>query len=208
MDRCFDCHRHVVGSRWRFSLVFEDVEQGVRVKASFVDRQFSKPRLCQRLGAFQAACVHELEAAGRAIHRYSPVPAIVPQSLWKEYEQSLDQARLEREHSWSGYRHNATNERRRLNGKYRRQRALIAALPISGADKKSLSQQLSIRKAIASRALTQQLTRQRKIIQKTMHPGTWRHFVASRANDGDARAVRLLHREARGRDRSEEGREL
>ena len=189
-------------------LVFEDVEQGVRVKASFVDREFSKPRLCQRFGVFQPAPAHQLEASRHAIQRYSPVPAIVPRSLWKEYEQSLEQARLGRKHSWSGYRHIATSERRRLKSKYRRQRALIAALPVSGADKKRLSQQLSLRQAIDNRALTHKLTRQRQAIHKTKHPGTWRHFVASRANDGDARAVRLLHREARGRDRSGEGREL
>lgn len=107
-------------------LVFEDVEQGVRVKASFVDRQLSKPRLCQRFGEFQPARVRQLEAARTATRRYSPVPAIAPQSLWKEYEQSLEQARLEREHSWSGYRHTASAERQRLKGKYQRQRALIA----------------------------------------------------------------------------------
>jgi len=60
-------------------LVFEDVEQGVRVKASFVDRQFGKSRLCQRLGAFRPAPSHQQEAARRATQRYSPVPVIVPQ---------------------------------------------------------------------------------------------------------------------------------
>jgi hypothetical protein len=182
-------------------LVFEDVEQGIRVKASFVDRQLSKPRLCQRLGAFEPASAHQLEATRRAILRYSPVPAIVPQSLWKEYEQSLGHARLERKHSWSGYRHIATSERRRLKRKYRRQRAFIAALPISGADKKRLSQQLSLRLAIDRRALKHKLTRQRVAIDKTTHPGTWRHFVASRARDGDARAIRLLLRQGRQRSR-------
>ena len=189
-------------------LVFEDVEQGVRVKASFVDRQLSKPRLCERLGAFQPAPAHSLEVARTVTWRYSPVPVIAPQSLWKEYEQSLDRARLDRKQSWSGYRHDAATERRRLKGKYRRQRALIAALPISGADKKRLSRQLSLRQAIDSRALRLKLTRQREAIHKSTHPGTWRHFVASRARDGDSRAVRVLHRGTRGRDRSEEGRGL
>jgi hypothetical protein len=189
-------------------LVFEDVERGVRVKASFVDRQLSKPNLCQRLGAFEPASAHQLEAARRAIQRYSPAPAIVPQSLWKEYEHSLEQARLERKHSWSGYRNIATGERRRFKGKYRRQRALIAALPISGADKKRLSQQLSLRQAIDSRTLKHQLTHRREAIDKTKHPGTWRHFVASRAAHGDRRAIRLLHRQEQGRDRSDEERGL
>jgi len=189
-------------------LVFEDVEQGVRVKASFVDRQLSKPRLCQRLGPFQPAPAHHVEAARRATQRYSPVPAIVPRSLWKEYEHSLDQARLERNHSWSGYRHTATSERRRLKAKYRRQRALIAALPISGTDRKRLSQQLKLRQAVDSRSLKHQLTRQRKAIHKTPHPGTWRHFVARRARVGDARAIRLLDRQRPTRSRSHEGRGL
>jgi hypothetical protein len=166
--------------------------------------------VCASLGVVlrQPAPGHQLEAARTATLRYSPVPAIAPQDLWKEYEQSLGRARLERERSWSGYRHAATDERRRLKGKYRRQRAFIAALPISGADKRHLSQQLSLRQGIDSRALKHQLTRQRKAIQKTMHPGTWRHFVASRARDGDARAIRLLHRRARSRDRSDQEREL
>ena len=189
-------------------LVFEDVEKGVRVKASFVDRQLSKPRLCQRFGAFEPAPAHQREAARRAAERYSPAPAIAPQSLWKEYEQSLDQARLNRKHSWSDYRRTAASHRGRLKAKHRRQRALIAALPISGADKKRLSQQVSLRHAVDNRALKHKLARQRRAIQKTPHPGTWRHFVASRARDRDARAVRLLHRKTWSRDRSEQEREL
>jgi len=119
--------------------------------------------------------------------------------LWKEYEQSLEEARLERKHAWSGYRRTAASERRRFKGKYRRQRASIAALPISGADKKRLSQQLSLRQVIDSRALKHQLTRQRRSIHKTPHPGSWRHFVASRAARGDAPAIRLLNRQERER---------
>ena len=55
-------------------LVFEDVEQGIRVKASFVDRQLSKPRLCQRLGAFEPASAHQLEATRRGDSAILPRP--------------------------------------------------------------------------------------------------------------------------------------
>jgi hypothetical protein len=183
-------------------LVFEDVAQGVRVKASFVGREFSKPRLCQRFGAFQPAPAHQLEAARTATRRYSPAPATAPQGLWKEYEQSLDQARLERQHTWSSYRDTATRERRRLKEKYRNQRGLLAALPVSRRDRKRLSQQLALRQAIESRALKRKLASQRKAIQKSPYPGTWRHFVASRAASRDARAIRLVQR--RERERSHE----
>jgi len=98
-------------------LVFEDAERGVRVKASCVGREFSKPRLCKRLGNFQAAS----------------------------------------------------------------------------------ARQLALRQAIESRALRRTLTNQRKAIQKSPHPGSWRHFVASRAANRDTRAIRLLRRQERQR---------
>ena len=161
--------------------------------------------------AGQAACaelLHQVEAARRAVHRYSPAPAIAPQGLWKEYEQSLEQARLQRQHAWGSYRDAASRERRRLKEKYRNQRGLLAALPMSSRDRKRLSQQLALRQAIESRALKRKLAVQRRAIQKPAHPGTWRHFVASRAAHRDARAIRLLRRRERERGGSDQEREL
>jgi len=176
--------------------------------ASFVGRELSKPRLCQRLGAFQSASTHQLEAARTATRRYSPTPAIAPQGLWKEYEQSLDEARLQRQRAWSSYRDTASRERGQLKRKYRRQRSGIGTLPVSRRDRKRLLEQLALRQAIESRALKRKLTVQRKAIQKTPHPGTWRHFVASRAAHRDGHAIRLLRRRERERGCCNEEREL
>ena len=74
-----------------------------------------------------------------------------------------------------------------------------SALPVSSNYGKRLLEQLALRQAIESRALRRNLANQRKAIQKTPHPGTWRHFVASRAADRDARAIRLLQRRERQR---------
>lgn len=189
-------------------LVFEDVEQGVRVKASFVDRQLSKPRLCQRFGEFQPAPTHHLEAARAATRRYSPAPLIAPQGLWKEYEQSLIQARTQRQEAWDSYRHADARERQELKQKYRRQRNVINALPVSARDRGQLVRQLALRQTMETRALRRKLAIQRKAIQKTWHPGTWRHFVASRASQRDARAIRLRERRERERGGSEQEREL
>jgi hypothetical protein len=189
-------------------LVFEDVERGVRVKASFVARELSKARLCERLGAFQSASERPREAAQRAPHRYSPRPARAPQSLWTEYEQTLQEARTRRERDWARYRDTAAAERRRLKSKYRQQRHLLAALPVSGPDRKHLRRQLAFRQAIEIRALKQKHATQRWGIQKTPHPGTWHHFVATRAAERDARAIRLLKSRQRERHRSSEEREL
>ncbi|MGB8330032.1 MAG: TraI/MobA(P) family conjugative relaxase, partial [Polyangiales bacterium] len=96
------CSRLGVVARPRGNgLVFEDATRAVRVKASFVDRELSKTRLCERLGEFQPAWERQLEAAREAPHRYSPMPARAPQSLWKEYEQTLQEARARRERDWA-----------------------------------------------------------------------------------------------------------
>ena len=189
-------------------LVFEDTERGVRVKASFVARELSKARLCEQLGGFQPASSHQLEAARRVVHRYSRMPARAPQSLWNEYKQTLHEARVRRQHEWSRYRDTAVAERRRLKRKYRHQRHLLTALPISGPDRTRLFQQLELRQTIETRALKQKHATERRGIQQTPHPGTWRHFVASRAAQRDARATPLLRRRERERRRSNEEREL
>ncbi len=186
-------------------LVFEDVDRGVRVKASFVARDLSKARLCERLGAFQPASERYLETARQALDRYSPSRG--SQSLWKEYERSLDQARTQRQEAWCSYRESASRERQQLKQKYRLQRRVINALPVSARDRGQLLRQLAFRKTMEGRVLKRKLAIQRTAIQKTWHPGTWRHFVASRAAERDARAVRLTRARERNRSRSDEERE-
>jgi hypothetical protein len=184
-------------------LVFEDLERGVRVKASFVARELSKARLCERLGAFQSLSDRQREAAQRAPRRYSPMPARAPQSLWNEYERSLERARTRRREAWSSYRASTSREREELKRKYRRQRGVIATLPVSRRDRKQLLQQLALRQTMKTRALKRKLALQRKAIQKTWHPSTWRHFVASRAAQRGARAIRQVQQRERERDREE-----
>jgi hypothetical protein len=127
------------------------------------------------------------------------MPPSVSQSLWKDYTQSLEQGRLEREHAWNVYREIAARERRGLKEKVRQQRRILASLPVSRHDRQRLSKQLALRQAIDARTLRRRLAAQRKAIQKTPHPGSWRHFVASCAAKRDARAIRLLQRQERER---------
>ena len=176
-------------------LVFEDAERGVRAKASCIGREFSKPRLCKQLSDFRRASAYQLEASRHAVQPCSPMPSAVPQSLWKDYIQSVEQARLQRQEAWGGYRDAASWKRHRLKQKYRQRRGILAALPVSGRDRKSLSRQLVLRQLVETRLLGRKLANQRRAVQKTPHPGTWRHFVASRAAHDDARAIRLLRRE-------------
>ena len=71
-----------------------------------------------------------------------------------------------------------------------------------------LARQLELRQTIETRALKHKHATQRWGIQKTPHPGTWHHFVATRADKRDARAIRLLKSRQRERDRSGGEREL
>jgi hypothetical protein len=59
--------------------------------------------------------------------------------------QSLQQGRFGRERAWETYREIATRERRALKEKYRQQRRMLAALPVSGRDRQRLSKQLALR---------------------------------------------------------------
>ena len=127
------------------------------------------------------------------------MPSRGPESLWKEYEQNLNQARKQRQEAWSSYRASASRERQQLTQKYRLQRRVISALPVSARDRGQLLRQLALRQTIETRTLKRKLAIQRDAIQKTWHPGTWRHFVASRAAERDARAIRLLKRRERQR---------
>ena len=58
-------HEHIHVAMWPHGngLVFEDVERGVRVKASFVARELNKTRLCERIGAFQSCLLYTSDAA-------------------------------------------------------------------------------------------------------------------------------------------------
>ncbi|MGB8329841.1 MAG: relaxase/mobilization nuclease domain-containing protein [Polyangiales bacterium] len=162
-------------------LVFERVDRGVRVKASLLDRELSKARLCRQLGPFQSGSERHLEAARQAPHQYSPIPERAPQSLYKEYEQSLEQARTQRRDAWASYRDSASRERQQLKRKHRCQRSIIAALPVTRGDRRQLLEQLTLRQTIETRTLRRKLAIQRKAIQKTWHPGTTSSRAAPRS---------------------------
>jgi hypothetical protein len=135
-------------------------------------------------------------------------PSRGSESLWQEYEQSLDQARTQRQKAWAGYRDSASRERQQLRQKYRLQRRVINGLPVSVRDRSQLLRQLALRQTIETRTLKRKLAIQRNAIQKTWHPGTWRHFVASLAAQRDARVIRLRKRREGERDRISEERDL
>jgi hypothetical protein len=63
------------------------------------------------------------------------------------------------------------SERQQLKQKRRRQRAVVATLPVSRRDRKQLLQQLALQQTIEARTLKRKLAVQPTAIQKTWHPG-------------------------------------
>jgi hypothetical protein len=150
--------------------------------------------------------------SGTNVHRQATSAfASLPATFGVEatsYEESLIQARTQRQEAWDSYRHAVARERQELKQKYRCQGNVINASPVSARDRGQLARRLALRQTMETRALRRKLAIQRIAIQKTWHPGTWRHFVASRAAQRDARAIRLRERRERERVGSEQEREL
>ena len=103
-------------------LVFEDVDRGVRVKASFVARELSKARLCKQLGSFQPASERQLEAARQAPHRYSPCRPGHPRACGRSTSGASTKLGCIARRRWGSYRDSASRERQQLRQKYRLQR--------------------------------------------------------------------------------------
>ena len=74
---------------------------------------------------------------------------------------------------------------------------VIAAMPVSGADKRKLYKLLSFERKAAERTLGMKIKGWRKATVEA-RPGSWKEFLAARAARGDQRALRRLTRQLRG----------
>lgn len=172
-------------------LVIQDVQRTeLRIKASFLGREFSKGRLCSRFGAYiPAPAVEQVLEVREA--RYDALPLQREDSLWREYRQTLDQARGERARSWMEYRRSAGRKRSHMILKFRAKHQMIQALPVSNADKRRLHRMVAMERSAAHKNLSRNLLKERERIKQTPHPGSWRDFLSKQMLAGDERAAAL-----------------
>jgi hypothetical protein len=117
--------------------------------------------------------------------------------LWREYRDALDVARTRRQ----GLRDVLSAKIEAARAAHRRRFKLrhhaIAAMPVSGTDKRKLYKMLSFERKAAERKLGVKINGWRTA-SVDPHPGSWKEFLAARASRGDHRAVRRLSRQLRG----------
>ena len=155
-------------------------------------------RLCERFGDFvPGPSAERVAAAQRTPYRPEPLTALRDDGLWQEYQAEIATARLLQKEA-----RDRANER--VDRLYQARRArsklghhLIQALPISGRDKTKHYKLLSMERKLA-RSATRKKAQRLRTPEPIPHPGTWKEFLATRAAQGDRRAVRRLARASRG----------
>jgi hypothetical protein len=173
-------------------LVFA-ADDGATVKASSVDRNFSKGALEARLGAFLPA--PERQADGKAARRYEKKPISSGMNTGGLYARYLGE-----QASASGWRTDGCAKARErkdrlLKAAKRRGRMKRAALKLvrgSRPEKKALY-------ALVSRALkndveriTKQYFKEREVVYDKHRRRTWADWLRHRATEGDEEALRAL----------------
>ena len=165
-------------------------------KASAMGRRWSKQRLSERYGEFVRGSA---EVSREQVKPYAerPLEQLRDDGLWREYQDALVTARTrstEQREALSVKIDDARDAHRRH---FKMRHHAIAAMPISGHEKRKLYKMLSFERKTAERKL-RATTKQWRAARVHGHPGSWKEFLAERAAGGDPRAKRRLKRQWRG----------
>jgi len=170
----------------------------VACKASALGRGWSKQRLCARYGEFVPG-PNSAEVAREQVHAYVERPLGRPRDdgLWREYQDALGAARSRRDEQRAALSSRADEARAAHRRQFKLRHHAIAAMPISGCDRRKLYKTLSFERNAAKRSLTAKIKRWRAASVHG-HPGSWKEFLATLAARGDQRAIRRLARNSGG----------
>ena len=167
-------------------------------KASALGRGWSKQRLCERYGNFVPG-PDPAEIAREQVQAYEerPLERLLDDGLWREYRDALGAARIHRNEIREAMAARIGAARAAHGQHFKVRRHAIAAMPISGQDKRSLYKTLAFERRCAERRLRATIKSWRTVSVDT-HPGSWKQFLAARAARGDQRALRRLNRQFQG----------
>jgi hypothetical protein len=167
-------------------------------KASALGRAWSKQRLCERFGDFIPG-PGPAEVAREPVNAYveRPLGRAPDDGLWSEYRHALGAARTRRDEQREALSSKVHAARAAHRRHFKLRHHAIAAMPVSGADKRKLYKLLSFERKAAERKLGVKIKGWRSMSVKG-HPGSWKEFLAARAARGDQRATRRLTRQLRG----------
>jgi len=177
-------------------------------KASALGRGWSKQRLSERYGEFVRGA-GSAEVARAQVEPYAerPLEQLRDDGLWREYQDALLAARTRsaaQRRSLSVKIDDARAAHRRY---FKTRHHAIAAMPISGHEKRKLYKMLSFERKTAERKL-RATTKQWRVARVHGRPGSWKEFLAERAAGGDPRAMRRLKLQWRGLEIATRGNRL
>ncbi|MDH3202922.1 MAG: relaxase/mobilization nuclease domain-containing protein [Myxococcales bacterium] len=167
-------------------------------KASALGRGWSKQRLSQRYGEFVRG-PSPAEVAREHVEAYAerPLEQLRDDGLWREYQDALAAARTRSTEQREALSVKIDDARGAHRRHFKMRHHAIAAMPISGHEKRKLYKMLSFERKTAERKL-RATTKQWRAARVAGHPGSWKEFLAERAAGGDPRAMRRLRRQWRG----------
>ena len=167
-------------------------------KASALGRGWSKQRLCERYGDFVPGPGRD-EVAREQKDAYveRPLGRAPGDGLWREYRDALGAARIRRGELRDALSSKIEAARATHRRRFKLRHHAIAAMPVSGTDKRKLYKMLSFERKAAERKLRVKINGWRTASPDS-RPGSWKEFLAAQASRGDQRAIRRLTRQLRG----------
>jgi len=154
--------------------------------------------LCERYGDFVLGPT-SAEVAREQVDAYveRPLGRAPDDGLWSEYRHALGAARTRRDKQREALSSKVHAARAAHRRHFKLRHHAIAAMPISGTDKRKLYKLLSFERKAAERKLGMKIKGWRKASVEA-RPGSWKEFLGARAARGDQRALRRLTRQLRG----------
>jgi len=178
--------------------VVDATRPALACKASSLGREWSKQRLTERYGEFVRGR-GSAEVARVQVRPYAerPLEQLRDDGLWREYQDALVAARTRATEQREAVSVRIDDARAAHRRHFKMRHHAIAAMPISGQEKRKLYKMLSFERKAAERKL-RAMTKQWRAARVHGHPESWKEFLAERAAGGDLRAKRRLKRQWRG----------
>jgi hypothetical protein len=166
---------------------------GTTVKASSVGREFSRPRLEQRFGPFQAA--PEQQVAGKPARLYEKKPfasSVDTTKLYARYRLAQGQAAESRAREWGQARERKERRIEAAKRSVRLKRATLKLVPLPEAAKKLMFKALTSALHEEVAAIKGLYLRERQTIGQQHRQSQWADWLRREAHMGDLQALAAL----------------
>ncbi len=173
-------------------LVIATVDGTVGIKASSLNRKLSFKSLTERFGTYQPS-----QNQGKPLKQYqpgSPKP-LGMNSLYTEFQKAKEANRRTRTEALTDMRSKRNEYRIKLKEWYRLRRTSVKAnTNLDNRSKRTIYHELSQEMKIDFAELKQREQEQNKAIREQTRTQTWDQYLSSRAEEGDAEALRILRK--------------